>query len=336
MRGYTVEWAEPGNFVLTRRDQLFQSSSLSPPFTFLGHFPSEMWKHFGARFRPFQRALRFLFYNVIPLKGKELFLTFGKDIGIYRDGTIRRLDKLKRPCRILRSACAQDQKGNVYFGEYINNEQRDIVRVYRYVIDEDQLEVVYRFRSGEVRHVHGIYFDPFDKCLWCLTGDLPTECRILRTCDGFQTLEVVGEGDETWRAVSVLFTKDAIYYGMDAEFQTNHVYRCDRRTGKRTDLGEVDGPIYYSFAAGAELFFSVTAELCPSQVGRSATLWHVEKDDHLTRVVSIEKDFLHRGYFMRGTMHFPQGPGLADELLFHALGLKGADNRTFRVGKCSF
>ena len=77
------------------------------------------------------------------------------------------------------------------------------------------------------------------------------------------------------------------------------------------------------------LFFAVTAELCPSQIGRSATLWHVDADDKLSRCFSIEKDWLHRVVFMVGTLHLPCGPGSTDRLHLHGVALKGADQRTF-------
>jgi len=269
---------------------------------------------------------------VVPLENNEIFLSFGRDIGIYRDGNIRLVKGLVRKCRILRSACAKDANGNIYFGEYFNNPSRDTVSIYRYEVRSSRLDVVYQFKPGEIRHVHGIYFDPFDNCLWCLTGDLPDECRILRSYDGFSTVEVVGQGDETWRAVSLLFTKDAIYYGMDAEFQSNHIYSWNRQTQARRDLGEVDGPIYYSTNCGSNLFFAVTAEPCPSQISQSATLWCVEDSHSLAKIISFEKDFYNHRYFMPGTLHFPKGRQL-EGILFNGVGLKGADNRTFRVSR---
>lgn len=331
LRGFTVEWAEPGFFLLSRRNRLYRSEALRPPWTPLGEFPAPFWKSAIARLRPAQRALRFMCYNVLLLPDDEIFVTFGRDVGVFRGGVFHRLDGLRRPCRVLRSACALDDRGDVYFGEYIDNPERGEILVYRYTTGNDRVEVVHRFAPGAVRHVHGIYFDPFERSLWCLTGDWEHECGILKTSDGFRTLEPVGRGDETWRAVSILFTEGHVYYGMDAEFRTNHVFRLDRATGERTDLGEIDGPVYYSAAVGSDLFFAVTAELCPSQKGRSATLWHVSEGSELSPVTSFEKDAWDRRLFMHGMLHFPRGPGLNGSLLFHAVGLKSADNRTFRV-----
>jgi hypothetical protein len=179
--------------------------------------------------------------------------------------------------------------------------------------------------------VHGIYFDPFEKCLWCTTGDHGSEAKFLRTSDGFKTIELIGEGDETWRCVSLLFNKEAVYYGMDAEFIQNHLYRLDRRTGKREVLTPVDGPVYYSRAQGQELFFGVTAELCPSQNGRAAAVWNVTENDSARQIVSFEKDRLRKDLFMYGTLHFSLGLGVPDRFWFQAVALEGADGQTYCV-----
>ena len=47
----------------------------------------------------------------------------------------------------------------------------------------------------------------------------------------------------------------------------------------------------------------MTAELCPSQVGKNATLWLFD-GEHLSPLLSFEKDAL-PNYFMPGTLHLP-------------------------------
>ena len=193
--------------------------------------------------------------------------------------------------------------------------------------------MVHVFPAGTVCHVHGVYSDPYAAGLWCTTGDRGSECRISMTTDQFQTLETVGGGDESWRCVSLQFTQEGIYYASDAEFQQNYIYRIDRQSGKRSVLTEIEGPVYYSHATGQDLFFGVSAELCPSQQGRSAVLWCVSDQQKCSRLLAFEKDRLSVKYFLTGAFYFPCGPGLADEFFFHGIALRGADNRTFRARK---
>jgi hypothetical protein len=327
----TVEWAEPGRYLLSRRNELFESDVLRPPFRRLGAFPAPVWQRTASLLRPAQRALRFMYWNVLPLQDGSIFLTFAKSIGVYRNGGITALAGLVRPCRILRRGAALAADGSVYFGEYLLNPNRGAMRVYRYTPGDDRVEIAHVFPAAAVRHIHGIFADPYEGGLWCLSGDVGAECRIMRTMDGFRTIDVVGSGDETWRSVSMLFLPTAIYYAMDAEFTQNYIYRLDRRSGERTRLAAVDGPVYYSHAAGDDYYFAVTAELCPSQKGRTAELWRVRNETGLCeRVLTLEKDRYSVKYFMPGTIDFPRGPGLPDKLLFRATALAG-DNHTFSL-----
>jgi hypothetical protein len=327
---FTVEWAEQGRFLLSRRNELFESDALRPPFRKLGSFPAPLWKRTASVLRLPQRALRFMYWNVLPLQDGSFFLTFAKNIGIHRNGAMELLGGLERPCRILRRGAALAADGSVYFGEYLLNRGRGAMRVYRYAPGDDRVEIAHVFPASAVRHIHGIFADPYEGGLWCLTGDVGDECRIMRTMDGFRTIDTIGGGDETWRSVSILFSADAVYYAMDAEFTQNYIFRIDRKSGERTRLTAVDGPVYYSHTMGGDSYFAVTAELCPSQKGRAAELWRVAPDGTCERAMTLEKDRYSVKYFMPGTIDFPRGPGLPDRLLFRATALVG-DNGTFSV-----
>ena len=66
----------------------------------------------------------------VPLDNGEIFVTFDKSVGVIRNGRYRELEGLARPCRVLRSACAIDGNGEIYFGEYLANNERGPMRVY--------------------------------------------------------------------------------------------------------------------------------------------------------------------------------------------------------------
>ena len=270
--------------------------------------------------------------NVVPLDGGDLFVTFDKSVGVVRDGKFQTLGGLNRPCRVLRSACAIDRNGAVYFGEYLANDERGAMRVYKYSPGADALETIYTFPPDSIKHVHGIYFDSFTDSLFCLTGDKESECQILRTVDHFKTVETVGSGDETWRAVSVLFDAKYFYYGTDAEFRDNNIYRVERNTLGRENLGAVSGTVFYSQKLGDDLFFATTAENAPSQKENVAALWHVGADKKCEKLISFKKDRWHPTLFMFGTIHFPCINQSTDELYFHLVGVEN-DNQTYRIFK---
>ena len=167
------------------------------------------------------------------------------------------------------------------------------MRIYKFAAGSESLEVVHIFPPETIKHIHGIYFDPFTESLFCLTGDDESECRIIQTFDGFQTPQTLGEGDETWRAVSLLFTNDSIYYGMDAEYRTNHIYRLDRETKERASLGEVNGTVFYSKQIGDDLFFTTTAENAPNQTENVAAIWHIDSKGEFQEIIRFKKDLWH-------------------------------------------
>ena len=330
LRGYTVEWAEVNNFYLSRRNILFRSENLKPPFKKIATINAPFWKQSASRLRLAQRLLRFQVTNVIPLKNGDLFVTFDKSVGVVRNGKYTELKGLVRPCRVLRGACAVDGGGNIYFGEYLANNERGEMRVYKYEIGGDLLEVVYTFAPDSIKHIHGVYFDEFTKSLFCLTGDDEKECRILQTFDEFKTNSIIGQGDETWRAVSILFDKENFYYGTDAEFRANHIYRVNRQTLERKNLGEVGGTVFYSKKLGEDLFFTTTAENAPSQTENAAALWQAGENQICEKVIAFEKDRWHPTLFQFGTIHFPCVNKLENKLYFHLVGVK-QDNQTFIV-----
>ena len=328
LKGYTVEWAEANNFYLSKQNRLFHSADLKPPFKQIAAIDAPFWKQAASNFRLAQRLLRFMVTNVIPLANGDLFVTFDKTVGIVKNGKFQALKNLQRPCRVLRSACAVTGNGDIFFGEYLANEERGEMNVYKYAAGSDSLEIVYTFPPNSIRHIHGIYFDEFSDSIFCLTGDEQKECQILQTFDEFQSFNVIGQGDETWRAVSILFTPEAFFYGMDAEFRANHIYKIERDSSEQKSLGEVNGTVFYSKRLGSDLFFTTTAENAPSQTENVAAIWHVGADEKCEKLISFKKDSHHPTLFMFGTIHFPTENRLDNELYFHLVGVE-EDNQAF-------
>jgi hypothetical protein len=331
LTGFTVEWAEDGNYYLSRRNRLYHSTDLNLPFKEIAVIDAPIWKQLASNFRLAQRLLRFMVTNVIPLKSGDLFVTFDKSVGIVRDGNYRDLMGLERPCRVLRSACAIDDNRDIFFGEYLANKERGEIRIYRYSQGSNELEIAYTFPSNSIKHIHGLYFDEFTRSIFCLTGDDENECMILRSFDGFKTIEIIGQGDESWRAVSIVFDPDHFYYGTDAEYRAHHIYKVDRRTLKRENLGEVGGTVFYSKRSDQDLFFTTTAENAPSQKENVASVWHINPEGKPEEIIKFRKDAWHSTLFMFGTIHFPYSNLLEDKIYFSIVGLKG-DNQTFNIG----
>ena len=327
---HSIEWAEPGYCLFSRGPYLFRAAAPDAAPRPLLEFPASAWMRAASTRRAAQRMLRALYYNVVRLSNDELLLTFGRAILRFRRGRFHALQGLVHPTRLLRGACAVLPNGDVFFGDYLRGPRPTCSRIYRLPAESTRLEVVHEFDAGEILHVHGVHYDPYDDALWAVTGDWGLENRILRSRDGFATVDTIGQGDETWRCIALRFTTDAVYYGTDAEYAQNHLYRLDRRTGARQALCPLDGPVYYAGAVGSHLFWGVAAEMCPSQRERSGSLWHLHRDCP-ARLRTFEKDSLPWRLFMPGTIEFPLGPGIPGSLLLRGTGFRDFDGPTYEM-----
>src|SRR4051812_45974421 len=86
LKSYAIEWAEEGNYFLSKRNILYHSEDLMAPFKQVAAIEAPPWKALAARFRLGQRLLRFMVTNVLPLGNGDLFVTFDKSVGLIRDG----------------------------------------------------------------------------------------------------------------------------------------------------------------------------------------------------------------------------------------------------------
>jgi hypothetical protein len=320
---------------LSRGPELFHVRHLEIPRgkNRLCCFPTKAVSQLISRFRLGQRLLRNLFYNVLPFGKGDLLLTFARDMALYRAGEFVHISGLQRRFRVLRGSIAIDSLGNAYFGEYLQNVERDEINIYCLPAGSSRAEVVHTFPRGAVRHVHGVFFDSRTNRLWCTTGDRAKENRILVTQDRFTTISEVGAGDESWRCVALSFGEDAVFYGTDAEFQPNHIYSLDKVTGFRHVVGPSDGPIYYTARRGSTHFFATAAEGCPSQPTNAASIWQCDDHKAPRRIATYAKD-VWPNLFMHGSIHFALGPdnlGVEFPVFAYLHGLEASDERTIMI-----
>jgi hypothetical protein len=153
--------------------------------------------------------------------------------------------------------------GHLYWGEYFDNRGRDEVHIYASTDCGLTWNVAYTFPKGAIRHVHNIVHDPLQSCLWILTGDNGSECRILRASHDLTDVEAVLSGGQQVRAVAAVPSEDGLYFSSDTPLEKNFVYRLDR-DGTLCKLAELSSSSIYGCRVGSAIFFSTMVE--PSQV----------------------------------------------------------------------
>jgi hypothetical protein len=337
--GLVPEWVErDGATWLSRGPSIYRAPELEARPVAVAEVPAPAWKRLVGMSRLARRLLRMSCYNVVPLGDDRLFVAFDTSLLLYQGGRWSAVNGLARPFRVLRGCCALTPEGDLYLGEYFpNNERKEPVNIYRLAAGVTRAEIVWTFAPGEVRHVHGVHRDPIDDALWVLTGDLPSECRIMRTRERFRTLDTIGFGDESWRAIYPVFTDNAIHYATDSEFAANHIYYLERRALERAVVTEIDGPSYYGAQVAGHAVFATTVEMCPSQKAPLAVIWSVDHNRRAEPLAAYRKDLLAIKpmipLFQAGIVQFAAGPGGASRHAapFTGSGLTGLNGRMFML-----
>ncbi len=124
-----------------------------------------------------------------------------------------------------------DDDGAVYFGEYRNRRADAPVAVWRSGDRGRSWQMRHEFAPGVAGHIHAVRFDADAGAIWVGTGDRDERCYVGFSRDGARTFTWVGHGAQRFRTCSFAFFRGAVVWGMDADFEPNHVIRWDRESG---------------------------------------------------------------------------------------------------------
>ena len=243
-----------------------------------------IWPRLGPAWAGFSRTFRDTFryqelVEAMVLDERTLLAFAGGDA--YRvnlaSGDTERVHRLRyfgpgRGRGLMPHGLTRDASGTIYYGEYPSGTPAagETVRIWRSRDDGRSWETAHEFAAGAVRHVHAVQWDAIGNALWVATGDKNAECRIGYSRDEGETFTWIGEGSQTFRAVSLLFTPMAVSWGMDSPAVPTHLVRWQRATG-RLDVSPqlLPSPAYYATPLGGERGLITLAE-------REAALWLVQ------------------------------------------------------------
>jgi len=247
------------------------------------------------------RLLRVDIHHLFPYNNNLLIIA-DKSTYISCENEISLLEPIKgsRPLVMCES------KGSFYYGEYRSNPERSNVHVWQWLPGSLRWSKVWTFNS--IRHIHGIFNDPYSGSIWVTTGDEDSEAGIWCTNDEFDSLQRIAGGTQQFRAIQLIFTKDYIYFGSDTPNEKNHIYRYVRKTKQIEQLADVNGSVFYGCKAGGSLFLSTAVE--PSEVNkhRNAEVWRSDNGSDWYPFLAFKKDYFSMKYFQYGQVFFPAGP----------------------------
>ncbi len=238
-----------------------------------------------------------------------------------------RVPRGSRPMNI-----CEDSDGAIYFGEYYPNPERGEVHVYGSFDGCHTWQIVYTFGAGTIRHIHGIYKDPWSGKLWITTGDENGECLIAFTDDRFRTVTIAAGGDQRYRTCTLLFLEDRIIYGTDSPCRINSIYSMSRKDYALTELKRVQGSVINSCMTGDHLFVSTTVEPSEVNTDRDSYLWYSYKGLEWKIIARYKKDKLNINLFQFGNIRFPHYRNTpASALYFSGHALEEIDGCTVEI-----
>jgi hypothetical protein len=214
--------------------------------------------------------------------------------------------------------------GAVYWGEYFDNPAREEVHIYASTDAGTTWSVAYTFPNRSIRHVHNIVHDPWENCLWVLTGDYRDECRILRASCDFKAVDTVLQGNQQARAVALVPTEDALYFSSDTPLESNFIYQLDRH-GALSQLAPITSSSIYGCRVGNRVFFSTMVE--PSAVNRdqNVRIYGGTMSKGWQPLLSWRKDRWPMGLFQYGNASLPDGHNTTNVLAVTTIAVETDD-----------
>lgn len=281
------------------------------------------------------RLLRRLFRldkcNVIRVSNKLVIIRGGivYNYDLIEKSLLKTLDLVS--CKnVLHQSICITSCGKVFFGEYGRNSNRESVNIYRSVDAGLSWEIVHSFPAGEIRHVHGCYFDLFENKIWTLTGDLNGENKILVSNLDFTDIRVYGDGSQKYRSVSIIFEQSCVHWFMDSPTEENYHFTLDRKTEQISMNSSFPGPIWYvKQLQDGICLLGTTVEIGQGVHEKYASLWLSKDLKKWELVAKFSKDCLPMPYFKWGVIGFSDGVQYSDDFVLHFEALSGLDGSSF-------
>jgi len=233
--------------------------------------------------------------------------------------------RVLRGTRPLHFAVTPDDR--VFWGEYFDNAARNEVHIYVSTDRGATWDVAYTFPSHTIRHVHNIVYDRWANCLWVLTGDAESECRIIRASCDFSDVEVVLAGHQQARAAALVPASDGICFSSDTPLERNHLYRLDRQD-RLTQIAPLSSSSIYGCRAGQTLFFSTMVEPSAVNCDRNARLYGSLNGQDWHGLLSFKKDLWPPGLFQYANIFLPDGENTSGVLAASTIAVQSGDLET--------
>jgi hypothetical protein len=318
-----------GSLYAARGYKLFRARMNSDKFEWreAGNFRPEWWRAISSQFALTFRLLRDGFHAVAITRSGNIIAAVPGAILTKPAGEaeFRITHRLLRGTRPLHIVATPD--GRLLWGEYFDNPRRDEVHIYA---SEDcglTWHVAYTFPKHSIRHVHNIVYDRWQNCLWGLTGDYGSECRILQASLDFSSLEEILCGNQQARSVAAIVTEEGLYFASDTPLEQNFIYSLDR-AGRLHRLASIPSSSICAGRNRSGMFFSTMVEPSKVNLRREVTLFGSINGENWNQLAAWKKDAWSEKYCQYGNAFIPDGENHTEFLAVSTIAVKNADLQT--------
>lgn len=321
-----------GDFINSKGNLFF---GLCNNIEFSFRIPIEIMRGILSNFRETRRLFRFDKSNAVLNYKRDSVIVFYAGAGWRYELSTGQLSRTFsfRQCRnaLHQGVCVS--ASGLFVGEYGSNPKRQSVPIWGSYDDGRTWKIVWEFPAGKVRHIHGIYSDPYTDEIWITTGDKDGESYLVKTDARFEDFVFLGDGSQPWRAVSLIFREDSIFWGMDSPLQDCYFQGLDRSSRKITPIRHFEGPIWYTKALlDGSYLLQTTVEIGPGVKSFDSHVYVSEDLREWERLCSFRKDAWPMPYFKYGVVGFADGRQDKSDFVMFGEGLKGLDGRIIRAG----
>lgn len=317
-------YASRGYSLLSTKVAPHQIPSDGHPWEAVASFQPAYWRNWTSRINLSSRLVRDGFHALAVLPSGAMVAAVPGAIIALRPGENRFhvTHKIARGTRPLYITAIPG--GTIFWGEYFDNASRDEVHIYASTDAGATWSVAYTFPKGAIRHVHNIVHDPWENCVWILTGDYGDECRIVRASYDFRQVDIVLQGHQQARAVALVPTQGGLYFSSDTPLEANAVYDLDRER-KLSQLTPLTSSSIYGCRVGRYVFFSTMVEPSTENPDRCVRIVGGRDGRDWRPLLAWQKDRWSMRLFQYGNAFLPDGENSTPYLAVTTIAVEADD-----------
>ena len=235
--------------------------------------------------------------------------------------------------------CKAEKNWIMIWGDYGSNPNHESINIYG-LKDDLTVEIVYRFQSGQIRHVHNI-IPRLKGGYYIFTGD-QEDCAGIYTADAdLKEITPLKIGKQQYRAVVGFDTPNGLLYATDAVNEQNYVYVL--KDAEPEKVCGLNGSCIYGTKFNEHYYFATTVE--PDENNRGISSWisrrrgsgilsndvtliKVNGDMKTEELKRYKKDFWPMKLMQYGSIQFPHGEG--KELWIYPVAVRDVDGTAIR------